>query len=162
MFAICITAGGQDCYSKHTFHKPKHTVCDTFSQFSLSPLSLSPPKSEDSVTITSGISMSYSSSTDDTSSLGTPSTIPQPSAETSRSDPLLPESPRATPVSGETEEEERKDRLTEVPERSAMLPTSMRSLSPFRRHSWGPGKNSAGEVEMSQRRYGSPTYSKRS
>lgn len=121
-----------------------------------SPLSHSAPKSEDSITITSGISMSYSSSTDDTSSLGTPSAIPQ-STETPGSNPFLPESPRASPISGETEEEERKDRLTEVPERSAILRTSMRSLSPFRRHSWGPGKNSAGEVEMSQRRYGSPT-----
>ncbi|XP_057185247.1 A-kinase anchor protein 13 isoform X2 [Triplophysa rosa] len=108
-------------------------------------------KSEDSITITSGVSMSYSSSTDDTSSLGTPSTIPQSSTETPGSNPLLPESPRASPVSGETEEEERKDRLTEVPERSAILRTSMRSLSPFRRHSWGPGKNSVGEMEMSQR-----------
>ncbi|XP_056595354.1 A-kinase anchor protein 13 isoform X3 [Triplophysa dalaica] len=107
-------------------------------------------KSEDSITITSGISMSYSSSTDDTSSLGTPSAIPQ-STETPGSNPFLPESPRASPISGETEEEERKDRLTEVPERSDILRTSMRSLSPFRRHSWGPGKNSAGEVEMSQR-----------
>ncbi|KAA0724555.1 A-kinase anchor protein 13 [Triplophysa tibetana] len=107
-------------------------------------------KSEDSITITSGISMSYSSSTDDTSSLGTPSTIPQ-STETPGSNPFLPESPRASPIPGETEEEERKDRLTEVPERSAILRTSMRSLSPFRRHSWGPGKNSAGEVEISQR-----------
>lgn len=108
-------------------------------------------KSEDSVTITSGISMSYSSSTDDTSSLGTPSTIPQPSTDSPGSDPLLPESPGASFVLGETEEEEKKDRLTEVPERSALLRTSMRSLSPFRRHSWGPGKNSAGEMEMSQR-----------
>lgn len=128
------------------------------SNFRSSPLSFSALKSEDSVTITSGVSMSYSSSTDDTSSLGTPSAIPQPSTETSGSDTLPPESPVASPVSGETEEEEKKDRLTEVPERSALLRTSMRSLSPFRRHSWGPGKNSAGEMEMSQRRYGSSTF----
>ncbi|XP_069046763.1 A-kinase anchor protein 13 isoform X3 [Lepisosteus oculatus] len=48
-------------------------------------------------------------------------------------------------------EEEEKDRLTEVPVRSALLRSSIRSLSPFRRHSWGPGKNLGPEAEMSQR-----------
>ncbi|KPP72853.1 hypothetical protein Z043_108109 [Scleropages formosus] len=52
---------------------------------------------------------------------------------------------------GEAEEEE-KDRLTEVPLRAAILRSSIRSLSPFRRHSWGPGKNAGGEAEMNQRR----------
>lgn len=120
--------------------------------------SLSSSKGEDSITLTSGVSMSYSSSTDDSSSLGTPSTIPQASTEAPESDPCQekPTSPEVSPVSGETEEEEKKDRLTEVPERSAILRTSIRSLSPFRRHSWGPGKNSAGETEISQRRYESP------
>ncbi|XP_065147649.1 A-kinase anchor protein 13 isoform X7 [Paramisgurnus dabryanus] len=110
-------------------------------------------KAEDSVTSTSGVSMSYSSSTDDTSSLGTPSVAPQPGSETPGSDvfPALPASPGASSISGETEEEERKDCLTEVPERSAILRPSIRSLSPIRRHSWGPGKNSAGEMEMTQR-----------
>lgn len=110
-------------------------------------------KAEDSVTSTSGVSMSYSSSTDDTSSLGTPSVAPQPGTETPGSDvfPALPASPGASSISGETEEEERKDCLTEVPERSAILRPSIRSLSPIRRHSWGPGKNSAGEMEMTQR-----------
>lgn len=112
---------------------------------------LSPLKAEDSVTITSGVSMSYSSSTDDTSSLGTPSAISQASTEAPTSDPCQ-EKPTSPGASGETEEEEKKDRLTEVPERSAILRTSIRSLSPFRRHSWGPGKNSAGETEISQRR----------
>ncbi|KAI2648487.1 A-kinase anchor protein 13 [Labeo rohita] len=113
-------------------------------------------KAEDSVTVTSGVSMTYSSSTDDTSSLGTPSAISQASTEAPTSDPCpeKPMSPGASPVSGETEEEEKKDRLTDVPERSAILRTTIRSLSPFRRHSWGPGKNSAGETEISQR---SPT-----
>ncbi|XP_039628910.1 A-kinase anchor protein 13-like isoform X3 [Polypterus senegalus] len=51
----------------------------------------------------------------------------------------------------ETEEEE-KDRLTEVPPlRSSMLRSSIRSLSPFRRHSWGPGKNMGTDSEMNQR-----------
>uniref|UniRef100_A0A8C2KP92 A-kinase anchoring protein 13 n=1 Tax=Cyprinus carpio TaxID=7962 RepID=A0A8C2KP92_CYPCA len=109
-------------------------------------------KAEDSVTITSGVSMSYSSSTDDTSSLGTPSAISQASTEAPTSDPCQ-EKPTSPGASGETEEEEKKDRLTEVPERSAILRTSIRSLSPFRRHSWGPGKNSAGESEITQRSY---------
>ncbi|KTF76676.1 hypothetical protein cypCar_00022438 [Cyprinus carpio] len=104
-------------------------------------------KAEDSVTITSGVSMSYSSSTDDTSSLGTPSAISQASTEAPTSDPCQ-EKPTSPGASGETEEEEKKDRLTEVPERSAILRTSIRSLSPFRRHSWGPGKNSAGEMHV--------------
>ncbi len=112
---------------------------------------LSPSKAEDSVTITSGVSMSYSSSTDDTSSLGTSSAISQASTDAPTSDPCQ-EKPTSPGASGETEEEEKKDRLTEVPERSAILRTSIRSLSPFRRHSWGPGKNSAGETEISQRR----------
>ncbi|XP_059391815.1 A-kinase anchor protein 13 isoform X4 [Carassius carassius] len=107
-------------------------------------------KAEDSITITSGVSMSYSSSTDETSSLGTPSAISQASTEAPTSDPCQ-EKPTSPGESGETEEEEKKDRLTEVPERSAILRTSIRSLSPFRRHSWGPGKNSAGESEISQR-----------
>ncbi|XP_043084190.1 A-kinase anchor protein 13 isoform X3 [Puntigrus tetrazona] len=107
-------------------------------------------KAEDSVTVTSGVSMSYSSSTDDTSSFGTPSAISQASTEAPTSDPCQ-EKPTSPGASGETEEEEKKDRLTEVPERSAILRTSIRSLSPFRRHSWGPGKNSAGETEISQR-----------
>ncbi|KAK7121702.1 hypothetical protein R3I93_022706 [Phoxinus phoxinus] len=110
-------------------------------------------KGEDSVTLTSGVSMTYSSSTDDSSSLWTPSAIPQASTEAPASDTCQenPTSPGASPISRETEEEEKKDRLTEVPERSAILRTSIRSLSPFRRHSWGPGKNSAGETEISQR-----------
>ncbi|KAL0155781.1 hypothetical protein M9458_050044, partial [Cirrhinus mrigala] len=101
---------------------------------------------EDSVTVTSGVSMTYSSSTDDTSSLGTPSAISQASTEAPTSDlcPEKPTSPGASPVSGEIEEEEKKDRLTDVPERSAILRTTIRSL-------WGPGKNSAGETEISQR-----------
>ncbi|XP_051545619.1 A-kinase anchor protein 13-like isoform X2 [Myxocyprinus asiaticus] len=113
-------------------------------------------KGEDSVTITdntSGVSISYSSSTDDSFSVGTPSAVPQANQGSPTSDPcdVPPTSPGASSVSGETEEEERKDCLTEVPERSAILRSSIRSLSPVRRHSWGPGKNSAGETEMSQR-----------
>uniref|UniRef100_A0A8C3G8K8 A-kinase anchoring protein 13 n=1 Tax=Cyclopterus lumpus TaxID=8103 RepID=A0A8C3G8K8_CYCLU len=49
-------------------------------------------------------------------------------------------------------EEEAKDRVTEVPRRSSILRNSIRSLSPLRRHSWGPGKNNGGDAEMNQRR----------
>lgn len=48
-------------------------------------------------------------------------------------------------------EEEAKDRVTEVPRRPC-LRHSVRSLSPLRRHSWGPGKNNGGDAEMNQRR----------
>ncbi|XP_044038305.1 A-kinase anchor protein 13 isoform X3 [Siniperca chuatsi] len=48
-------------------------------------------------------------------------------------------------------EEEAKDRVTEVPRRSCLLRNSIRSLSPLRRHSWGPGKNNGGDAEMNQR-----------
>ncbi|XP_029411539.1 A-kinase anchor protein 13 isoform X2 [Nannospalax galili] len=53
-------------------------------------------------------------------------------------------------VSGEMEEEEM-DSITEVPANCSVLRSSMRSLSPFRRHSWGPGKNAASDGEMNQR-----------
>lgn len=53
---------------------------------------------------------------------------------------------------GGGEAEEAKDRLTEVPRRSSLFRSSIRSLSPLRRHSWGPGKNSGGNAEMNQRR----------
>jgi A-kinase anchor protein 13 len=52
---------------------------------------------------------------------------------------------------GEIEEEEM-DSITEVPASCSVLRSSMRSLSPFRRHSWGPGKNAASDAEMNQRR----------
>ncbi|KAM8804378.1 A-kinase anchor protein 13 [Eudromia elegans] len=51
--------------------------------------------------------------------------------------------------SGETEEE--LDSITDVPAHSSVLRNSMRPLSPFRRHSWGPGKNATNEAEMNQR-----------
>ncbi|XP_076980240.1 A-kinase anchor protein 13 isoform X2 [Tamandua tetradactyla] len=52
--------------------------------------------------------------------------------------------------SGEMEEEEM-DSITEVPASCSVLRSSMRSLSPFRRHSWGPGKNAASDAEMNHR-----------
>uniref|UniRef100_A0A8B9P351 A-kinase anchoring protein 13 n=1 Tax=Apteryx owenii TaxID=8824 RepID=A0A8B9P351_APTOW len=55
------------------------------------------------------------------------------------------------PGSGETEEE--LDSITDVPTHSSVLRNSMRPLSPFRRHSWGPGKNATNEAEINQRSY---------
>ncbi|XP_045052328.2 A-kinase anchor protein 13 isoform X11 [Desmodus rotundus] len=54
--------------------------------------------------------------------------------------------------SGEMEEEEM-DSITEVPSNCSVLRSSMRSLSPFRRHSWGPGKNAASDGEMNHRSF---------
>ncbi|XP_020820225.1 A-kinase anchor protein 13 isoform X4 [Phascolarctos cinereus] len=54
--------------------------------------------------------------------------------------------------SGEMEEEEM-DSITEVPTNCSVLRNSMRSLSPFRRHSWGPGKNAASDAEMNHRSF---------
>ncbi|KAG8516303.1 A-kinase anchor protein 13, partial [Galemys pyrenaicus] len=52
--------------------------------------------------------------------------------------------------SGDMEEEEM-DSITEVPAGCSLRRGSLRSLSPFRRHSWGPGKNAANDAEMNQR-----------
>ncbi|XP_054243776.1 A-kinase anchor protein 13 [Indicator indicator] len=49
------------------------------------------------------------------------------------------------------EKEEELDSITDVPTHSSVLRNSMRPLSPFRRHSWGPGKNSTNEAEINQR-----------
>lgn len=53
--------------------------------------------------------------------------------------------------SGDMEEE--MDSITEVPTNCSVLRSSMRSLSPFRRHSWGPGKNAASDGEMNHRSF---------
>ncbi|XP_042328385.1 A-kinase anchor protein 13 isoform X3 [Sceloporus undulatus] len=52
-------------------------------------------------------------------------------------------------ISGELEEE--LDSITEVPPPPSSLRTSIRPLSPFRRHSWGPGKNTSSESEINHR-----------
>ncbi|NXO81087.1 AKP13 protein, partial [Sitta europaea] len=49
------------------------------------------------------------------------------------------------------EKEEELDSITDVPTPSSVLRGSMRPLSPFRRHSWGPGKNAPNEAEINQR-----------
>ncbi|XP_054523103.1 A-kinase anchor protein 13 isoform X35 [Pan troglodytes] len=53
---------------------------------------------------------------------------------------------------GDVEEEEM-DSITEVPANCSVLRSSVRSLSPFRRHSWGPGKNAASDAEMNHRSF---------
>ncbi|XP_067827474.1 A-kinase anchor protein 13 isoform X2 [Heptranchias perlo] len=49
------------------------------------------------------------------------------------------------------EAEEEKDSVAEVPTRACIFRPSIRSLSPFRRHSWGPGKYPGNETEINQR-----------
>uniref|UniRef100_A0A8C2CCP3 Phorbol-ester/DAG-type domain-containing protein n=1 Tax=Cyprinus carpio TaxID=7962 RepID=A0A8C2CCP3_CYPCA len=84
---------------------------------------------------TSEVSVSCSS-TDDTASVGHPSSSAESSEEVRH---------------GGEAEEEAKDSLTEVPLPTSLFRSTVRSLSPFRRHSWGPGKNQGGEEEMNHR-----------
>ncbi|XP_069078837.1 A-kinase anchor protein 13 isoform X2 [Pleurodeles waltl] len=48
-------------------------------------------------------------------------------------------------------EGEEKDSITEAPVQVSLSRNSVRSLSPFRRHSWGPGKNTGTDTEINQR-----------
>uniref|UniRef100_A0A8C7ZZT1 A-kinase anchor protein 13-like n=1 Tax=Oryzias sinensis TaxID=183150 RepID=A0A8C7ZZT1_9TELE len=123
-------------------------------------------KNDEAVTVgdsASEVSVSCSS-TDDTTSVGPSSSSPEGSQGLSCS--WSPEEAAQTGASTATgfeccgniggagdPEEEAKDRVTEVPRRSSLLRNSIRSLSPLRRHSWGPGKNNGGEAEMNQRSY---------
>ncbi|XP_071776205.2 A-kinase anchor protein 13-like isoform X3 [Centroberyx gerrardi] len=118
-----------------------------------------------------GIRVSWSS-TDDSSTQGPLSASPLPSQGALSADTPNAEAPwsSADPWKSETgegggegsgggggtegggEEEEKKDQVTENPVSSAILRASIRSLSPFRRHSWEPGRNSAaGEADVTQR-----------
>ncbi|XP_021263213.1 A-kinase anchor protein 13 isoform X6 [Numida meleagris] len=54
-------------------------------------------------------------------------------------------------LAGLGEKEEELDSITDVPAPSSVSRNSMRPLSPFRRHSWGPGKNATNEAEINQR-----------
>ncbi|XP_039714369.1 A-kinase anchor protein 13 isoform X4 [Pteropus medius] len=138
------------------FHSPSEDVDSII---------FSKPEEEQSVCDTTG----SSSSTDDTASLdrhsshGSDVSLPQISnLNRSRDQQCLDgfyspgmgaegretESEPAGP--GEAEEEEM-DSITDVPTSCSVLRGSMRSLSPFRRHSWGPGKNAASDGEMNQR-----------
>ncbi|NXO31668.1 AKP13 protein, partial [Cisticola juncidis] len=103
---------------------------------------------------------SSSSSADDTvslernSSLGSDTSLPFPPAG-SFSQPkdrhsLDGSCTNMVPSEG-GEKEEELDSITDVPAPSSVLRSSMRPLSPFRRHSWGPGKNATNEAEINQR-----------
>ncbi|XP_071383271.1 A-kinase anchor protein 13-like isoform X3 [Centroberyx affinis] len=143
-------------------------------------------KGDESVTggdSTSEVSVSCSS-TDDTASVGPPSSSPDGSQGLGRSWSLEEGSQTGATIpaglsgggrggaaaagAGGEAEEEAKDRVTEVPRRSCLLRPSVRSLSPLRRHSWGPGKNNGGDAEMNQRSSirspgeGKPTFHRRS
>ncbi|XP_054625785.1 A-kinase anchor protein 13 isoform X2 [Dunckerocampus dactyliophorus] len=114
---------------------------------------------------TSEVSISCSS-TDDTASVGPSSSSPDDCSQGLGSswspEEVIP--PRGCSVStdgggggggglGREAEEEAKDRVTEVPRRSSLFRSSLRSLSPLRRHSWGPGKNNGADGAMNQRSY---------
>uniref|UniRef100_A0A8D0H7W3 A-kinase anchor protein 13 n=1 Tax=Sphenodon punctatus TaxID=8508 RepID=A0A8D0H7W3_SPHPU len=58
---------------------------------------------------------------------------------------------RGSEPAGSGDLEEELDSITEVPPHCSVLRSSMRPLSPFRRHSWGPGKNAANETEINHR-----------
>ncbi|XP_074522101.1 A-kinase anchor protein 13 [Halichoeres trimaculatus] len=124
-------------------------------------------KNDEAVTgdSTSEVSVSCSS-TDDTTSVGPSSSSPEGSQGLECS--WSPEEGVRTGAAvstgldssgggggggGGEAEEEAKDRVTEVPRRSCLFRNSLRSLSPLRRHSWGPGKNNGGDAEMNQRSY---------
>ncbi|XP_027137513.1 A-kinase anchor protein 13 isoform X2 [Larimichthys crocea] len=105
------------------------------------------------------------SSTDDTASVGLPSSSPEGSQglecswspeegiQAGATITAGPDSGGGGGGAGEAEEEA-KDRVTEVPRRPCILrKRSIRSLSPLRRHSWGPGKGNGGDAEMNQRSY---------
>ncbi|XP_072321570.1 uncharacterized protein [Eucyclogobius newberryi] len=93
------------------------------------------------------------SSTDDTASIDPSSSSPEGSqgldCHWSPEERLKAGSNTPDSTAGDAEEEA-KDRVTEVPRRSCLLRTSARSISPLRRHSWGPGKNYTGDVEMNR------------
>ncbi|XP_041814727.1 A-kinase anchor protein 13 isoform X2 [Chelmon rostratus] len=118
------------------------------------------------------------SSTDDTASVGPSSSSPEGSQglecswspeEGIQTGATITAGPDSCGGGGAGEaEEEAKDRVTEVPRRSCLLRNSIRSLSPLRRHSWGPGKNNGGDAEMNQRSSirspgdGKPSFHRRS
>ncbi|XP_035191165.1 A-kinase anchor protein 13 isoform X7 [Oxyura jamaicensis] len=113
---------------------------------------------------------SSSSSADDTmslernSSLGSDTSLPFPPAvsfvqpkdrhslDGSCTSMVAPEGAEGEPA-GLGEKDEELDSITDVPTPSSVLRNSMRPLSPFRRHSWGPGKNATNEAEINQRSY---------
>ncbi|XP_036787791.2 A-kinase anchor protein 13 isoform X11 [Manis pentadactyla] len=161
---------GRECASKQGVLKRE---CGSDSDLFHSPseevdsIIFSKPEEEQLVCDTTG----SSSSTDDTASLdrhsshGSDVSLSQiPNLNRSRDQQCLDgfyshgvgaegrESESEPAGSGEMEEEEM-DSITEVPASCSVLRSSMRSLSPFRRHSWGPGKNAASDAEMNHRSF---------
>ncbi|XP_071610394.1 A-kinase anchor protein 13 isoform X3 [Heliangelus exortis] len=105
---------------------------------------------------------SSSSSADDTmslernSSLGSDTSLPFPPAVNfiqSKDRHSLDGSCSNMVAAEGGEKEEELDSITDVPTHSSVLRNSMRPISPFRRHSWGPGKNATNEAEINQRSY---------
>ncbi|KAJ8344174.1 hypothetical protein SKAU_G00315030 [Synaphobranchus kaupii] len=102
-------------------------------------------------------------SNEDAASLGPPGSAPDCSAGGRRC--WCTEEVQRPGAGGAREE---KDRLIAVPACSILLRCPARSPSPFRRHSWGPGKTPEGEAEISHRSSpgnlakGTPTFQRRS
>ncbi|XP_016065084.1 PREDICTED: A-kinase anchor protein 13 isoform X3 [Miniopterus natalensis] len=158
---------GRECGPKHGgLKRESGSDSDLFHSPSedMDSIVFSKPEEEQSVCDITG----SSSSTDDTASLdrhsshGSDVSLPQiPNLNRSRDQQSLDgfyshgvgaegrESESEPAGSGEMEEE--LDSVTEVPATCSVLRSSMRSLSPFRRHSWGPGKNAASDGEMNHR-----------
>ncbi|XP_054475258.1 A-kinase anchor protein 13 isoform X2 [Anoplopoma fimbria] len=117
-----------------------------------------------------GVRVSWSS-TDDASTQGALSPTEE-ALPVGTPDPVTPRSSRLSWKSetedrggGETEgggeeEEEKEDQLPENPVPSAVMRSSISSLSPFRRHSWEPARNNAAtEMDIAQRRPPVPSFS---
>ncbi|XP_075431351.1 A-kinase anchor protein 13 isoform X11 [Ascaphus truei] len=114
---------------------------------------------------------SSSSSTDDTASLertsshGSDTSLPQVLSMKRNKDRHSLDSSCSSTVTASVEERdsehtgvsemegEEMDRITEEPTHLSRSKSSMRSLSPFRRHSWGPGKNHSNDPEINRRSY---------
>ncbi|XP_062819428.1 A-kinase anchor protein 13 isoform X3 [Anolis carolinensis] len=114
-----------------------------------------------------GDSTSSSSSADDTislernSSVGSDVSFPQALSLSRTKDQYSPDGNPFNTAMGAEEQgggavvlgelEEELDSITEVPPPPYSLRNAIRPLSPFRRHSWGPGKNSSSESEVNHR-----------
>ncbi|XP_044300894.1 A-kinase anchor protein 13 isoform X3 [Varanus komodoensis] len=121
------------------------------------------PEEEQSV----GESTSSSSSADDTvslernSSLGSDISLPRVLGLSRPKDQFSPDGSCFSVAAGAEgqdgeaslpgELDEELDSITEVPPPSSALRSTIRPPSPFRRHSWGPGKNSSSEAEINHR-----------
>lgn len=106
------------------------------------------------------LSNAVSSGSEETSSLernsfhGSDASISQPLAERKDSNPLRASiGERDHEKTGVSENEgEEMDRITEVSPHAIRSRTTIRSLSPFRRHSWEPGKHKSNNAEINRRR----------